>query len=343
MNIRYHVELSEAERCELTALVGSNKHYAPQDQTRAQILLAADSGKTHDEDIAAAVAVGGSTVYRTKRRFVKGNLEAALNEEPRASIVRKLTSSEEALSTSPPPVRARPKVAPAGTMELLAGAMVKLDSTMTVSRGGKPSADAWPKTISSLSRRTCGASPRSTPSTSPAWRMCSTSMPSSLTRSGPWSASTKAPRQLIGEARQLIPGHAGRLRALRLQYRRNRSRQSRRRLRRCPSLSAAGSRSPIVAPLTTSPFACASSSIVDFPEGRSGSASSSITSPPTPLPLSTRIPGGRSAPRAPGGLSSTALRASWLSMVEIEIGVLKGQCLDRRIESCDRLVAEIDV
>jgi hypothetical protein len=30
-------------------------------------------------------------------------------------------------------------------------------------------------------------------------------------------------------------------------------------------------------------------------------------------------------------------------MVEIEIGVLKGQCLDRRIESSDRLVAEIDV
>ena len=27
------------------------------------------------------MAVGGSTVYRTKRRFVEGNLEAALNEE----------------------------------------------------------------------------------------------------------------------------------------------------------------------------------------------------------------------------------------------------------------------
>ena len=38
----------------------------------------------------------------------------------------------------------------------------------------------------------------------------------------------------------------------------------------------------------------------------------------------------------------TPKHASWLNMVEIEIGVLKGQCLDRRIESCDRLVAEID-
>ena len=95
MNIRYHVELSEAERCELTALVGSGKHYARKIK-RAQILLAADSGLS-DEDIAAAVAVGGSTVYRTKRRFVKGNLEAALNEEPRAGADRKLTSNEEAL------------------------------------------------------------------------------------------------------------------------------------------------------------------------------------------------------------------------------------------------------
>ena len=32
--------------------------------------------------------------------------------------------------------------------------------------------------------------------------------------------------------------------------------------------------------------------------------------------------------------------ASWLNMVEIEIGVLARQCLDRRIDSYARLVAE---
>ena len=37
----------------------------------------------------------------------------------------------------------------------------------------------------------------------------------------------------------------------------------------------------------------------------------------------------------------TPKHASWLNMVEIEIGVLRGQCLDRRIEDRDRLVAEI--
>ena len=60
-------------------------HYARKIK-RAQILLAADSGLS-DEDITAAVAVGGSTVYRTKRRFVKGNLEATLNEEPRQAPI----------------------------------------------------------------------------------------------------------------------------------------------------------------------------------------------------------------------------------------------------------------
>jgi DDE superfamily endonuclease len=33
--------------------------------------------------------------------------------------------------------------------------------------------------------------------------------------------------------------------------------------------------------------------------------------------------------------------ASWLNMVEIEIGVLRSQCLDRRIDSKRRLVSEI--
>src|SRR3979411_1469780 len=67
----------------------------------------------------------GSTVYRTKRRFVEGNLERALSEDPRPGAERKLTGKEEALlvataCASPPEGRAR------WTLELLAGAMVKL-------------------------------------------------------------------------------------------------------------------------------------------------------------------------------------------------------------------------
>ena len=38
----------------------------------------------------------------------------------------------------------------------------------------------------------------------------------------------------------------------------------------------------------------------------------------------------------------TPKHASWLNMVEIEIGVLRSQCLDRRIDSREKLIAEIN-
>ncbi len=86
MNVRYRVELSQAERNELKTLLSGGKH-AARKLKRAQILLAADAGAS-DEAIATSVGVGGSTVYRTKRRFVLGNLEAALSEEPRPGAGR---------------------------------------------------------------------------------------------------------------------------------------------------------------------------------------------------------------------------------------------------------------
>ena len=43
-----------------------------------------------DDDIASSVGDGGSTVDRTKRRFVLGNLEAALREGKRPGASRKL-------------------------------------------------------------------------------------------------------------------------------------------------------------------------------------------------------------------------------------------------------------
>ena len=37
----------------------------------------------------------------------------------------------------------------------------------------------------------------------------------------------------------------------------------------------------------------------------------------------------------------TLKHAGWLNMVEIEIGVLRGQCLDRRIDNKDYILSEI--
>jgi transposase len=131
MNVRYRVELSQTERAELMALVSGGKH-AARKLKRAQILLAADAGAS-DEVIATGVGVGGSTIYRTKRRFVIGNLEAALSEEPRPGANRKLSGKEEALlvataCSKPPAGRAR------WTLELLAGEMVKLTKHEELSR-----------------------------------------------------------------------------------------------------------------------------------------------------------------------------------------------------------------
>lgn len=49
MNVRYRVELSQAERDELTEMLGSGKN-AARKLKRAQILLAADGG-CRDEEI----------------------------------------------------------------------------------------------------------------------------------------------------------------------------------------------------------------------------------------------------------------------------------------------------
>ena len=66
--------------------------------------------------------------------------------------------------------------------------------------------------------------------------------------------------------------------------------------------------------------------------------------------LSTHSPGSLyeafPAPEAHRVLSRlefhyTPKHASWLNMVEIEIGVLRGQCLDRRIGARERLISEI--
>ncbi len=123
MNKRYRVDLSEAERAMLAAMLSGGKH-AVRKIKRAQILLAADAG-IDDTAIASSVSVGGSTVYRTKRRFVEANLEPALSEEARPGAPRKPSGKETALlvataCSSPPAGRKR------WTLKLLADAMDEL-------------------------------------------------------------------------------------------------------------------------------------------------------------------------------------------------------------------------
>ena len=88
-------------------------------------LLAADAGAATRHRHAAS-AVGGSTVYRTKRRFVEGAWSARSAKSRVPALRRKLTgkrgspASRDSVLESPPDGRAR------WTLELLAGAMVGL-------------------------------------------------------------------------------------------------------------------------------------------------------------------------------------------------------------------------
>jgi transposase len=131
MNERYIVELTSDERERLRAFVGSGSERVRKIK-RAQVLLAAEGDAT-DAEIAAAVAVGTSTVYRTKRRFVEGGVQHALDDNPRPGAGRKLTGKEEALlvataCSNPPKGRAR------WTLELLANELVQLTGHESLSR-----------------------------------------------------------------------------------------------------------------------------------------------------------------------------------------------------------------
>jgi hypothetical protein len=78
LNIKFRVDLSQSERDQLDALLSRGRH-ATRKIKRAQILVAAND-RLSDEAIAATLKVSGSTIYRTKRRFVEANLEGALCE-----------------------------------------------------------------------------------------------------------------------------------------------------------------------------------------------------------------------------------------------------------------------
>ena len=95
MNVKYRVTLSDEERVTLRALVARGRP-SVREVKRAQLLLAADAGATEME-IARAVGLSETTIYRTKRCFVEEGLDAALHDATRPGGQRKLSGKEEAL------------------------------------------------------------------------------------------------------------------------------------------------------------------------------------------------------------------------------------------------------
>jgi transposase len=335
MNIRYRIELSQAERAELNTILSGGKH-AARKLKRAQILLAADAGAS-DEEIARVVAVSGSTVYRTKRRFVEGNLEYALSEEPRPGAERKLTGKEEALlvataCANPPGGRAR------WTLELLADAMVKLTdhdslSHETVRRrlaenGLKPwRRDMWciPEVNGEYVARMEDVLDLYAEAPDP---------------ERPVVCFDETPVQLIGEVRQPIPAEPGQLERYDYEYRRNGTVN----LFVFLDVNRPWRKVKVTQRRTARDYAHCMRDLVDvhYPEATCVRVVQDNLSTHSAGALYEAFPPAE-ARRILRRLEFhyTPKHASWLNMVEIEIGVLNGQCLDRRIDDAKRLISEI--
>ncbi len=277
MNIRYIVTLNEDERASLAALTAGGK-VAARKLKRAQILLAADA-RHGDEEIAEVVGVGTSTVYRTKKDFVEGNLDLAREEKARPGGRRKLSGKEEALlvataCSSPPAGRAR------WTLELLAGEIVR------------------------------------------------------LTEHGELS------RETVRRRLEPIPAKPGQLGRYDYEYRRNGTanlfvfldahrpwRHIKLTDRRAAVDFAACMRELVDVHY---PKADRIRVVLDNLSTHSMGALYEAFTPDEARRILSRLE-----------FHYTPKHASWLNMVEIEIGVLKGQCLDRRIGDRERLEAEI--
>src|SRR3954447_3525656 len=335
MNVRYRVELSQAEHDALAALLGGGKHPARR-LKRAQILLAAHAG-IDDETIATSLAVGGSTVYRTKRRFVEGNLEAALSEKPRPGAERKLSGKQEALlvataCSNPPPGRAR------WTLDLLTDEFVKLSAHDSLSRETvrrrlaendlKPwRKDMWciPKVDAEYVARMEDVLDLYAEAPDP---------------NQPVVCFDESPTQLIGEVRQPIPAAPGQLERYDCEYKRNGTAN----LFVFLDAHRSWRKVKVTDRRAAEDFAHCMRDLSDvhYPDADRIRIVLDNLSTHSPAALYQALP----APEARRVLRRlefhyTPKHASWLNMVEIEIGVLRGQCLDRRIESQQRLVSEI--
>jgi transposase len=335
MNVRYRVELSQAERDELAALLSGGKHSARK-LKRAQILLSADAGDS-DEEIAESLGVGGSTVHRTKRRFVLGNLAAALSEQPRPGAARKLSGKEEALlvataCSSPPAGRAR------WTLELLTDELVRLTEHASICREtvrrrlAENDLKPW--------RRDMWCIPRVDGEFVARMEDVLDLYAEPPDPKRPVVCFDESPTQLIGEVRQPIPAKPGQLERYDCEYKRNGTANLFVFLdvhRPWRKVKVTDSRAAI-------DFAACMRDLTDvhFPEANRIRVVLDNLSTHSAGALYQAFPADE-ARRVLRRLEFHYVpkHASWLNMVEIEIGVLRSQCLDRRIATQKQLASEI--
>lgn len=337
MNVYYRVELSEAERGELRELLSGGKQPVRK-LKRAQILLAADGGAI-DEEIARCVGVGLSTVYRTRRRFVEANLEGALSEEPRAGTPRKLSGKEEALL-----VATACSKAPAGcarwTLRLLAGRMVELTEHALLSRETirrrlhENQLKPWQRKMWCIAKVDGEYVAR--------MEDVLDLYAEAADANHPVVSFDESPQQLIGEVREPMAPSAGQVQRYDSEYKRNGTAN----LFVMLNVHQPWRHVKVTDHRTGADFAECMRDLVDdhYPQAEKIRVILDNLSTHSGASLYNNFP-AQEARRVMRKIEFhyTPKHASWLNMVEIEIGVMRTQCLDRRIAERAELEAEIAV
>jgi len=335
MNIRYRVTLTADEHGQLAALIQGGKA-AVRKVKRALILLAADAGMT-DEVIAASVAVGTSTVYRTKRRFVEESLEQALSEEPRPGAARKLSTTEEAMLVATACTRA-----PAGrarwTLSLLANEMVRLTNHESISsetirrRLAENELKPWQKKMWCIPKVDAEFVAR--------MEDVLDLYAEAPDEKRPVICFDETPRQLIGEARVPVAARPGKTARIDYEYVRNGTAN----VFMFVDAQRPWRHAKVTDRRTNRDFAECMRDLVDHHYPSADCIRVVLDN------LSTHKPASLYEAFAPDEARRilrrlefhyTPKHASWLNMVEIEIGVMVAQCLDRRIPDKATLISEV--
>jgi transposase len=335
MNIRYRVTLSSDEREQLQALVRGGK-VSVRRIKRAQILLAADA-KSTDEEISLNVGAGTSTVYRTKQRFVEEGLEQALSEAPRPGAPRKLGASDESMliavaCSKPPAGRAK------WTMQLLADEIVRLTVHKSVS------AETIRRRLNEMPLKPWQEKMWCIPKINGEYVARMEDVlelyAEAPDQRRPVVCFDETPRQLIGEERTPIPAEPGKSARVDYEYVRNGTAN----VFMFVDVNRPWRHAKVTDQRTCVDFAECMRDLVDlhYPNAERIRVVLDNLSAHSAGALYQAFP-PEEARRVLCRLEFhfTPKHASWLNMVEIEIGVMVKQCLDRRIPDQATLISEI--
>ena len=336
MNITYRVLLTAAERDYLEAFTSQGRQRV-RALKRAQVLLLADGGSRREAEIVEALGVSTSTVYRVKRDFVEYGLEAALSEGSRPGQPRKTGAHEDALLISiacstPPAGRCR------WTLSLLADRWVALTDMEAVSleciRQRLKANQLKPWQL----KMWCVGQLDAAYIAQMEHILDLYAEPSCPER--PLVNVDEAGKQLVGEVQAGRPMAPGQVSKVDYEY----ERKGVANIYLCFDRHRGWRHAKVTETKKAADFAELMRELVDvhYPDAERIRVVLDNLNTHQPASLYRAFP----APEARRLLRKlefhyTPKHASWLNMVEIEIGNMNRQCLDRRIDSMDLLESEL--